>query len=57
MGSNEGLWRGYDPVCLEGSTILCTLAAVAQEGEGSSVLNLLCTKDKANENCGHRTGI
>ena len=57
MGSNEGLWRGYDPVCLEGSTILCTLVAVAQEGEGSSVLNLLCTKDKANENCGHRTGI
>ena len=31
--------------------------AVAQVGGGSSVLNLLCTKDQANENCEHRSGI
>ena len=33
------------------------LVAVAQAGRGSSVLNLLCAKDKANENCEHRSGI
>ena len=49
--------RGYSPVCLEGSTICCALVAVAQVGEVSSVLNLLCAKDKANENCEHRSGI
>ena len=32
-------------------------AAVAQVGGGSSVLNLLCTKDQASENCEHRSGI
>ena len=42
--------RGYSPVCPEGSTILCTLVAVAQVGESSSVLNLLCVKDQPNEN-------
>ena len=26
-------------------------------GGGSSVLNLLCTKDQASENCEHRSGI
>ena len=49
--------RGYSLVCLEGSTICCALVAVAQVGEGSSVLNLLCAKDQANENCEHRLGI
>ena len=33
------------------------IIAVAQVGGGSSVLNLLCTKDQANENCEHRSGI
>ena len=33
------------------------LVVVAQVGGGSSVLNLLCAKDKANENCEHRSGI
>ena len=42
--------RGYSPVCPEGSTTLCTLVAVAQVGESSSVLNLLCVKDQPNEN-------
>ena len=49
--------RGYSPVCPEGSTICYDLVAVAQVGEGSSVFNLLCAKDQANENCGHRSGI
>ena len=33
------------------------LVAVAQAGRGSSVLNLLCAKDKVNENCEQRSGI
>ena len=45
------------PVCLEGSTICCALVAVAQAGERSSVFNLLCAKNQANENCEHRSGI
>ena len=49
--------RGYSPVCPEGSTICYDLVAVAQVGEGSSVLNLLCALDQANEYCGHRSGI
>ena len=49
--------RGYSQVCPEGSTICCTLAAVTQVGEGSSVLNLLCANHQANENCWHRSGI
>ena len=53
----EGLWRGYSPVCYKGCTVLCALVAVAQAGGGSSVLNLLCAKDQANENCEHRSGI
>ena len=57
MGAIEGLWKGYSPVCLKGSIILCALVAIAQVGEGSSVLNLLCAKDQANENCEHRSGI
>ena len=57
VGAIEDSGRGYSPVCLKGSTICCALVAVAQVGEGSSVLNLLCAKDKANENCGHRSGI
>ena len=44
-------------MCPEGSTILCVLVAAAQAGGGSSVLNLLCVKDQANENCEHRSGI
>ena len=31
--------------------------AVAEAGGGSSVLNLLCARDQANENCEHRSGI
>ena len=55
--ATEGLWQGLLPVYPEGSTICCALVAVAQVGEGSSVLNLLCAKDQANENCEHRLGI
>ena len=33
------------------------LVPVAQGGGGSSVLNLLCSKDQANENCEHRSDI
>ena len=57
VGAIEELWRGYSPVCYKGSTVLCALVAVAQAGGGSSVLNLLCAKDQANENCEHRSGI
>ena len=48
---------GYFPACPEGSTICYALVAVAQVGKGSSVLNLLCAKDQANENYEHRSGI
>lgn len=41
----------------EGSTICGALVAVAQADGGSSVLNLLCAKDQANENCEHRSGV
>ena len=41
----------------EGSTICGVLVAVAQADGGSSVPNLLCAKDQANENCEHRSGI
>ena len=44
MCAIEGFCQGY-------------LVAVAQVGGGSSVLNLLCAKDQANENCEHRSGI
>ena len=57
VGAVEGLWRGYSSVCPVGSTILCTLVAVAKVGGDSFVLNLLCAKDQANENCEHRSGI
>ena len=57
VGAIEELWRGYSPVCYKGSTVLCALVAVAQAGGDSSVLNLLCAKDQANENCEHRSGI
>ena len=58
MGATEGLWQGllYSPVCPKGCTI-CYALVGAQVGEGSSVLNLLCAKDQANENCEHRSGI
>ena len=49
--------RGYSSVCPKGYTICGVLVAVAQEGEGSSFLNLLCAKSQANENCEHRSGI
>ena len=49
--------RSYSPMCPKGYTICCVLVAVAQEGEGSSFLNLLCAKSQANENCEHRSGI
>ena len=57
LGAIEGLWKSYSSVCPVGSTILCTLVAVAQVGGDSFVLNLLCAKDQANENCEHRSGI
>ena len=44
VGAIEGLWQGL-------------LSTIAQAGGGSSVLNLLCAKDQANENCEHRSGI
>ena len=53
VGATEGLWKGASPARPEASTILCTLVAAAQVGGGSSVLNLLCAKDQANENCEH----
>ena len=53
----RGSGWGYFQVCPEGSTVCCTPVAVAQAGEVSSVLNLLCAKDQANENCEHRSGI
>ena len=43
-GAIEGLWQGL-------------LSTIAQAGGGSSVLNLLCAKDQANENCEHKSGI
>ena len=45
------------PGCPEGSTTCCALVAVAKVGGDSFVLNLLCAKDQANENCEHRSGI
>ena len=57
MGAIEELWKGNSSVCPEGSTIFCALVAVAQVEGGYSVLNLLCAKDQANENCEHRSGI
>ena len=45
------------PECSEGFTICSALVAVAQAGGASSVLNLLCAKDPASENCEHRSGI
>ena len=44
-------------MCPKGSTICWTPVAVAQVGGGSSVLNLLCAKDQANENFEQRSGI
>ena len=43
--------------CPEGSTICSALVAVVEASGGSSVLNLLCSKDQANENWEHRSGI
>ena len=57
VGATEGFWRGYSPACPDGSTILSAPVAVVQVSEGSSVLNLLCAKNQANENCEHRSGI
>ena len=44
-------------MCPKGYTLCSVLVAVAQEGEGSSFLNILCAKGQANENCEHRSGI
>ena len=43
-------------MCPKDPIISCALAAVAQAGERSSVLNL-CAKDQAKEDCEHRSGI
>ena len=45
------------PQCPKGSTNCWAPVVVMQAGGGSSVLNLLCAKDQANENCEHRSGI
>ena len=45
------------PGCPKGSTICSALVAVAQAGEGPSVLNIFCAKDQTNENSEHRSGI
>ena len=42
------------PGCPKGSTICYALVAIAQVPGDSSVLNLLCVKVQANENCEHR---
>ena len=47
--------RDCSPMCPKASIISCALVTVAQVG--STLLNLLCAKDQANENCGHRSGI
>ena len=39
---------------LDSSTIP---GVAAQAGGGSSVLNILCAKDQANESCEHRSSI
>ena len=57
VGTTEGLWRGYSPVCPEDLTILCALVAVTQASGCSSVLNLLHAKNQVNENCELRSGI
>ena len=56
MGTTEGPWQGLLTSVSQNSTVCCALVAVAQAGEGSSVLNL-GAKDQTNENCGHRSGI
>ena len=56
VGATEGLWRGYSLVCPKG-TICWAPVAVTQVSGGSSVLNLLCAKNQANENCEHRSEI
>ena len=50
VGAIEGLGRGYSSVCPKGSTICWAPVAIIQASEISSVLNLLCAKDQANEN-------
>ena len=45
------------PGCPKGSTVCCSLVTVAQAYGSSSVLNLLCAKDQAIENCEHRSGF
>ena len=49
VGPIEGLWRGYSLVCPKGA-ICWAPVVVTQASGGSSVLNLLCAKDQANEN-------
>ena len=63
MGAIQGLWSGYSlvPKLLLGMSqsfhYLLAPVAVAQAGGGSSVVNLLCAKDQANENFKQRSGI
>ena len=49
--------RSYSSVCPKGSSICWAPVAVAQASRGSSVPNLLCTKDQVNEKCEHMSGI
>ena len=53
IGKHQGVPQGVPKI----STICNALVAVAQVGGGSSVLNLLCAKDQASDNCEHRSGI
>ena len=57
VGEIEGLWQGLLPNVSQRLHYLLCLSSCRQTGEGSSVLNLLCAKDQANENCEHRSNI
>ena len=57
MGATEGLWQGLLLSVSQRLHSLLGPVAVTKEGGDSSVLNLFCAKDQANENCEHRSGI
>ena len=57
VGALQDSGRGFSPGCPKVSSVCCSLVAVAEVAEDSSVLNLLCAKGQDNENGGHRSGI
>ena len=57
VGATEGLWQGLLLSVSQRLHSLLGPVAVTKEGGDSSVLNLFCAKDQANENCEHRSGI